>query len=268
MSLPRYVSLLKNVRTLVYVDPEADLPKKELEWVRKKHRYRSVGVAKTLLDSLPEDWQEDYFSKKPFVELSAPLPEVGELPVRLREFSSELPLHAFQSLILASSYVAPVLVLGTASFRRLEPVATWTMTSTAELPDIEIRRNLRIVGYAILDFHEEMTSSAYEALKDSAVNVLAGRNVERSLKKLDKLLEKRKKKCERDGEHRFWRLRQRGEVAERAVVAYLDLVPLMAEAIKTPEKPGARAVVELLAKATKDFTVALAPVVGFIFQLA
>jgi hypothetical protein len=266
MSLPRYVSLLKNIRTLVFADPTLPLREAELKWTIKKHRYRSVGISPYLIEEFSEIVKE-IFRKKPFVKLSHPLEETMQLPILLNEYKPKIPTYVFDTIILASSYVAPILILGIKSLEKMEALATWIMTSTVSLPEVEIRRNLRIVGYATLDFHEKMSSEAYTILNEVSRNVLAKKDVEASLKKLDKWIEKRKRLALRDGEHRFWRLKEKGEVKERPVIAYFDLAPLFAQVIHEVRKVNAHEIVSLIAKLSPNATVAFGTVTGFIFEL-
>jgi hypothetical protein len=234
-SLSRFVSLLKNVRAVAFLDPKAPLPKEELKWLAKKYRYRSIGVSGRLLASLTEDVKV-IFAKKPYVVLSSPLAEIETLTRLISNYYSDIPSYVFDSVILASCYVNPLLIVGRESYGALEKLAAWTLSSTAELSDVEIKRNTRIIGYAILDFHEKITMEAYEILKD-VKSELSG-SEEKTLKEVYGLVEKRKRLAQKDGEHRFWRLREEGELGERVVIAYLDIVPIIGQAVEDVTKAG------------------------------
>lgn len=225
VDLPRYVSLLKNLRAVVFFDPSHP-PEGELGWIRRKYRYRRAGVSEGLLEALPEE-TKSILGKKPFEILDHPVVETKRFVEALSSFVEEPP-YVLDSLVLASCYVNPMLVLGRGSFQLLRPFASWCMSSTAELPDVEIKRNLRIVGYAILDFHEKVISLAYEFLKGFSKRIdELGRLTEAESGEIENFIQERSKLAETDGKQRFWRLRREGKKLERPVIAYLDpLIPL------------------------------------------
>ena len=240
VNLPRYVSLLKNLRAIIFLDPTKKVPVEEVKWLRKKYRYRSIGIAQSLLSALNSEIRES-FMKKPFEILKFPLPEIEQFVRTVLSVKLEIPEYVIESLILASCYVNALVVLGRESFPVLRLFVAWEMKSTAELPENEVKRNLRIVGYAILDFHDKVIAEAYKTLKESS-EVMA----------------------EMDGEKRFWRLRQAGKKEERTVIAYLDVIPLISEILiqKRDEK-----LISFICGSTPNFSMALSLTPTFILQL-
>jgi len=268
-SLSHFVSLLKNVRAVAFLDPNASLPEKELKWLLRKYRYRSVGVSGQLLASFAENVKA-IFAKKPFVALSAPLAEIETLTRLISNYCLNIPSYVFDSIIMASCYVNPLLLIGRESYGVLERLAVWTLRSTSELPNVEIKRNTRIMGYAILDFHEKTTAKAYENLHNVVSKLSESEKVK--AQEIYKMVEERKRLAQRDGEHRFWRLREEGRLAERVVIAYLDIVPIIAQAVREVIETGfkensAFQLVSHISKSSSNLAMALSLVPSFVLEL-
>jgi len=263
VNLPRYVSLLKNLRAIIFLDPTKKVPVEEVKWLRKKYRYRSIGIAQSLLSALNSEIRES-FMKKPFETLKFPLPEIEHFVRTVLNVELEVPEYVIESLILASCYVNALVVLGRGSFSVLRRFVAWEMKSTAELPENEVKRNLRIVGYAILDFHDKVIAEAYKTLKETSEIINKEKDFRKARRKLEKLIEKRRKMAEMDGEKRFWRLRQAGKEEERTVIAYLDVVPLISEILiqKIDEK-----LISFICGSTPNLGMALSLTPTFILQL-
>ena len=263
VNLPRYVSLLKNLRAIIFLDPTKKVPVEEIKWLRKKYRYRSIGIAQSLLSALNSEIRES-FMKKPFETLKFPLQEIEQFVRTVLSVELEIPEYVIESLILASCYVNALVVLGRESFPVLRRFVAWEMKSTAELPENEVKRNLRIVGYAILDFHDKVIAEAYKTLKETSEIINKEKDFRKARRKLEKLIDKRRKMAEMDGEKRFWRLRQAGKEEERTVIAYLDVVPLISEILiqKRDEK-----LISFICESTPNLGMALSLTPTFILQL-
>ena len=263
VDLPRYVSLLKNLRAVIFLDPTKKFPVEEIKWLRKKYRYRSIGIAQSLLSALNSEIRES-FMKKPFEILKFPLPEIEQFVRTVLSVELEIPEYVIESLIIASCYVNALVVLGRESFPVLRRFMAWEMKSTVELPENEVKRNLRIVGYAILDFHDKVIAEAYKTLKEASEIINKEKDFRKARRKLEKLIDKRRKMAEMDGEKRFWRLRQAGKEEERTVIAYLDVVPLISEILiqKRDER-----LISFICGSTPNLGMALSLTPTFILQL-
>jgi hypothetical protein len=266
-NLPRYVSLLKNLRAVVLLDHAASIPENELKWVARKYRYRSIGVSLKLLKNLPDETRA-FFVKKPYTVLHAPLVEIETFSELVSAYDVESPSYVVDSLILASCYVNPILVLGRETYRILEPFVACSVKSASELPDLEIKRNLRIIGYAILDFHEKVTREAYVAVRKAATKITG-----KELKEVEKTIEKRRELAREDGRRRFWRLRREEKEGERPVIAYLDLFPTICKALKEisetrpDELSPAFRLISHIARSTSNLSMALSLIPAFVLQL-
>ncbi len=232
VSLPDFVALLKNLKGMLLVDAERELSEQAVKWLVSKFRYRRIGIDPAVLEEASGKAKR-LLTRKVFVPLPFPSKSIADF------CKSFLQDGLARQVVLASCYVIPGIVAGSEQWRAFEEFACWKMESTAPLPDVEVKRNLRIVGYAILDFHMEVSSKAYEALLEG---------------KLRDLLSERAEISRKDGEKRFWRLKQEGEEEKRVVVAYLD--PLRkAKREKLPQKLR-----------TEEVRLALGIVPAFVFQ--
>ena len=263
LDLPRYVRLLKNLRAVAFLDPNAEIPLEEIKWLRRRFKYRNVGISESLITALKAEAKE-LFLRKPFEILKPPLLEIENFVETILEIESKVPAYTIESLILTSCYVNVLVVLGRDSFSVLDPFVTWAMRSTAELTETEVKRNLRIIGYAMTDFHNENAGQAYESLKGVAEKILRKEDLSKVREESERLMEKRKKIAQDDGEKRFWRLRQPGEEKERIVIAYLDVMPLISKILL--QKNSSR-LVNFIAKSTVNLSMALSLIPTFILQL-
>ena len=263
LNLPKYVSLLKNLRGVAFLDPDVRLPLEEIKWLKRKYKYRNIGVSESLVMALKAEAKE-FFLGKPFEILKPPLLEIEEFIRRILEIESGVPLYAIESLILTSCYVNALVILGRDSLSVLKSFITWAMKSTVELSEIEVKRNLRIIGYAMMDFYNENTGRAYEALKEIAEKIREKEDLGEVKKELEKFMEERKKLAQDDGEKRFWRLRQTGEEKERIVIAYLDVMPLISGILL--RKDSSR-LSSFIAESTLNLSMALSLIPSFVLQL-
>ena len=150
-NLSRYVRLLKNLRAVAFLDPDLPVPIEEIKWLKRKFRYRNIGISESLVAALKDEAKE-FFLNRPFEPLKPPLFEIEEFSRLILEIESAAPEYVIESLILTSCYVNALVVLGRDSFPIFNPFIAWVMKSTIELPESEVKRNLRIIGYAITDF--------------------------------------------------------------------------------------------------------------------
>jgi len=123
---PQYLYLVKNLRGIIYFSKEVD-PSRELNWLRRKFRYRDLGVSENL--GIEVKW------KKLVI-----LPPVVDDP-------------ALDSLYQASRFLCGLILLKERSledFRRAV-VAEWR--TKEELSDRDLKFNLRLIDYAVTDLY-------------------------------------------------------------------------------------------------------------------
>jgi len=263
LNLPRYASLLKNLRGVVFLDPHVEFPVEEVRWLKRKYRYRSLGISESLVNAL-KDEEREFFLEKPFEILKPPLLEIENFIKIILEVAGEAPIYVVESLILTSCYVNALVVLGRDSLSTLNPFIIWAMRSTSELTEIEIKRNLRLIGYAIIDFYNENARQAYDVLKETAEKIREKEESEKIGELLDRFLDERKRLAGSDGEKRFWRLRQTGKEEERIVVCYLDMIPLISRILLRKESIR---LANFIYQSTLNLSMALSLIPTFILQL-
>jgi hypothetical protein len=263
VNLPRYVSLLKNLRAVAFLDPDVQFPHEEVRWLKKRYRYRNVGISQSLMAAL-KPGTRDLLKGKPFEVLDPPLPEIEELMKIIQELEPGVPEYVIESLILTSCYVNALVVLGRESLPVLDPLIAWALRSTAELNEVEVKRNLRIIGYAITDFHNENAGKAYEVLRSTAEKIKKGEDPSEVRREIEKFTEERKRLARVDGEKRFWRLRRASGEEERMVIAYLDVVPLI---LRILLREDASRLVDFVAGSTSNISMALSLIPTFVLEL-
>jgi len=127
-SEPLRLYLVKNLRGIVYFSREL-FPKTELDWLKRRFRYRELGVSESL--KLELKW------KKPLT-----LPKIDDNPI-------------LDSLFQASSFICPLIVLREESLKDFGDAVIVSLKTLEKLGDKELKFNLRLVNYAITDFYLE-----------------------------------------------------------------------------------------------------------------
>lgn len=166
--------LVKNLRGIIYLSRGVS-PEKELEWLKRKFRYRELGVSETL--KLKLEWKK-----------LLTLPKIVENPV-------------LDSLIQASSFVCPLIILKEDSLKDFGKAVVATLKTREKLGDKDLKFNIRLVNYATTDFYLKSIELA-----------------------LQSDMEGRKKLVEKDLK-RFWRVPENAD--GKTLIAYID--PLLIE---------------------------------------
>jgi len=128
ISEPFRLYLVKNLRGIVYFSREL-FPKTELNWLKRKFRYRELGVSESL--KLELKWKK-----------LLTLPKIDDDPV-------------LDSLFQASSFICPLIVLREESLKDFGDAVIVSLKTLEKLGDRELKFNLRLVNYAITDFYLE-----------------------------------------------------------------------------------------------------------------
>ena len=201
-SVARLLWLVKNLRGVLYAQQVKEAGK-TLPWLRRKFQYRNLGIGPLMKERFEAAGIQESLSKKPFVFLSHPSEGVG---IGLSLLESEVEPAFAEGLLLASFFVCPLLLLGG------QAAETWKAHALVYLPapplnDLEAKRHLRILDYAILDAHAYSADRSAAALQ-TAVDLLHKRQRTEALDALDQALEEQRKFAEKDGTQRFWRFRE------------------------------------------------------------
>jgi len=200
MGILEWASHFKNIRCVLFFDPESPLSKDAINWIVKKHRWRQIGLGKSICEL------DDRFKKHPFVLLSYPAQSIYEIAQIMSEDTS---YWIVESVILALCYSAPLICFKKEDFLKLEPFLTWVLKAE-DVPESEVMRHLRIAGYVPIDF--------FSQVKDYFLILKEGD------KKLKEAIEKRKKDAESDGKKRFWRIKEKDNAPP--FIGYVDLLPV------------------------------------------
>jgi hypothetical protein len=132
MELYQHLALAKNLRGIVYFNPKLDV-ENEVGWLKRKFRYRDLGVGKSLAD------------------------KSGCQKFRVIDMGWDERKLEVEAVKLASAFVSPLFVLKAESLKDFEKqgVLLAEIKIKEKLNDVELKRNLRLVNYSITDFYEE-----------------------------------------------------------------------------------------------------------------
>jgi len=204
---PTYVSILRNIRGLLYL-PSRKWDSDVVSWLKRKYRYRMLGVTPTLLSEFSD--RSDLLSKPPFKKLVYPSDVLRSFVERVSE---SVPRGIAESVVLASCYVTPI-VTSSEGLEKLSLLSVYRVLSEKALPENEIIRHLRIAGYTILDFHERVCWEAYNGIVKGCEGETDFKTV------VGQLLKERAGLAERDS-GRYWRFKsEKGS----PILIYLDIL--------------------------------------------
>ena len=217
MSFHVYAAIVKNLRGVLYSSAGPDEFSEKLSWLRRKFRYRSLGLPPSMFERYREIVEGKLGPK--LLRLEAPLSGLDEL-ISAYEGLTGLGYEVLEAYCYASLYVSPLMVLGEACVPDLAPLVVGRVPVGRELTDRDYKLHMRIADYTVLDFYLWATSSAEEAIRAISEGGSA-----------EGILRERKGRVEED-KRRYWRI-----ISEegRPIILYLDLLPLLAERLSTEE---------------------------------
>lgn len=205
LEIVEYTRLIKNSRGVLLYNPKKGYDDRLLGWLMGKHRYRNIGI--------PPSIYSDRFAIKPFVKLFYPDEVVERLPQQL----PDLPDYVSEALVFSLIFGCPLYILNQDIFKALEPVTIWRLKVSSLPTQDELLRNIRIAGYSIIDFYENMIENTHEVILQYLDNKVP-------ISKLKVTVGKREDIAKKDGNKRFWRMSSLPEGL--TVLAYFDLLRL------------------------------------------
>jgi len=215
----RYAALVKNLRGVVVFDLSEENVEETIKWLVNRFKYRNLGLPPCLVEKYRKDI-EKYLEGKPFKRIVYPVSELREVTSIILEETS-IPFELSESLVLASSYISPLLVLG----RRFLPFVEKLSVEVVRIcknKTLDIKQwklHLRIADYTTLDFYEK---SVIEAM-----NLIAKSHV-LSKKELNSILENRLKRIKEDTK-RYWRIKcSEG----KPFLYYIDMLNVVKDRVK------------------------------------
>jgi hypothetical protein len=200
-----YAALVKNLRGVIYLDPSEEIDE-HLNWLVNRFRYRIVGVTPSLFDSNPK-----FFTRKPFVRLVYPIESLEKL-TRLVVDVLDIEPAMSEVIVLASSYVCPILALGKKPPNRFKNLSVDRVESRLDLDNRGWKLHLRIADYTVLDLYQWSTEHA-SLLWEGKTGA--------------EFVETRKKRIVKD-KKRYWRL-EKGSSQPWTFMFYLDLAGQLAQ---------------------------------------
>lgn len=177
---PYYLHLVKNLRGIIFFS-ESVSPNTELKWLRRKFKYRELGFSETL--KLGISWRK---------------------LVSLPKIVSD---SALDSLLQASRYVCPLLILKEESLNAYLDAVIACIRTKQQLSDKDLKFNIRLVNYSITDFYLDAINLALKGDLDGRRKL-----VDRDLK-------------------RFWRIKH--EADGEPLIVYIDPL-LIGEQLENP----------------------------------
>ncbi len=217
----RLLPVVKNLRGVVWGVDEAEV-ERAWRWLRPRFQYRWLGVPPKMRAHARLGPSEAECG--PFVPLDYPSAAYHGWLEEASQGLDEQDAELLESMLLASLFVSPLLVLGMRAAARLGPWQLCEQQAPA-LSDAEAKRHMRILDYAALDAHRPVTEQVRAALERIAErsHSLSGATAKRACTQLwNRLVEFACKDCQ----SRFWRLREQvGPL--RPTVAYLHPLALI-----------------------------------------
>ena len=199
LGLSKYLALVKNLRGTVYIRDDEEL----LSWVRDRFKYRNLAVPASIEPSIGV--------RKPFVPVDYPLDSLLKLKeITLKVLKADPTF--IDSLILASCFVTPLLLIGAEASDEAKKHAVSIVDTKADMGVRDWKLHLRIADYSVLDLYTWCTSHSKRLWEGYD---------------LKKFVDERRRAIQKD-RRRYWRL-ERGKGEGRPFLAYLDLAQYLIE---------------------------------------
>ena len=190
----RYAMIVKNLRGVVAFDPSDGEALKRAEWLSKRFRYRNIGVPVSLVNA-KQDFFKDKIEGKPFRTLYYPVNVLEKLALKIGDYLGSNVLG--EALVLASTYISPLLVLSQSLLDTLSKHCVESVYTCKELDNRDWKLHLRIADYTILDMYEYSVKRAAKAL-----DILR----QDAKPSADEIVSSAKSKCAADTK-RYWRIK-------------------------------------------------------------
>ena len=199
LGLAEYLALVKNLRGTIYIKDGGEL----LSWVKDRFKYRNLAIPSSLKPHIEV--------KKPFVVVDHPFDSLLELRKMAMKRLRADPVF-LDSLILASCFVTPLLLIGAEAADEARRYAVSIVNTKVDMGVKDWKLHLRIADYSVLDLYAWCTSHSKRLWEGYDLN---------------KFVDERRRAVQKD-RRRYWRL-ERGEGEGRPFLAYLDLAQYLIE---------------------------------------
>ncbi len=213
----RYAALVKNLRGIVLFDLSEENVSEAIKWLASRFKYRNLGLPPTLIEKYGGEIGK-YLGGNPFRKIVYPIPELEKLSSIVSE-EAKIPYELSESLVLASTYISPLLVLGNKFIRFIEKLAVETVRVCGKLNVKQWKLHLRIADYTVLDFYEKSVLEAMQLIAKPHVSLE---------KELNTILEIRLKRIREDTK-RYWRIKCSEGTS---FLYYIDMLNVLKNRIK------------------------------------
>ena len=197
-----FVSMLKLIRGVLCLieKPQENV----IKWLRRSIRWRPIGAGFKTIRLL----KHYGFTSKMIKPLPYPCSE-------LKEAANLVSMHGLEeivaeAIILASTYIVPVIILDNVVLDKLRKTNTvaYEVLSQKELKDKDIKLHMRIAEYSVKDYHIEVISRIEKAIEEN---------------KLQEEVKWREKLCIKDSK-RYWRIKQN---KGKTLIVYIDILRVL-----------------------------------------
>ncbi len=213
----RYAALVKNLRGIVLFDLDEENVSEAIRWLANRFKYRNLGLPPTLTEKYGGEVGK-YLGGSPFRKIVYPIPELEKLSSIVSE-EAEIPYELSEGLVLASTYISPLLVLGSRFVGFVENLAVETVRVCGKLDVKQWKLHLRIADYTVLDFYEKSVLEAMELIRKRHVL---------TEEELNSVLEARLKRI-REDTRRYWRIKcSEG----KPFLYYIDMLNVLKNRVK------------------------------------
>jgi hypothetical protein len=259
---PIYISILKNVRGVVYFDKNEEISK-EIKWLSRHFRYRYLGIGKELFKNIKSEDIKLTLSKNPFIQLSYPSKFTEEFISSLANISGMNKI-LIESLLLSSCYVSPIFITGNKALKECEPLILHSLKTLSKLNDRELKFHLRVADYGVIDLHRKTTMEGWDKIKKASHYILTNKFSD-AIKILESLIKERKKTAVKDCEKRYWRLISEKKEGKIKTVVYMDPCLIIQKSFKNEQK--ALELSKLILNSIPEISINFALITGFFISI-
>ncbi len=214
----KYAALVKNLRGVVLFDLREEGVKNSIKWLMNRFKYKNLGLPPSLFEKY-KDELKDYLKGRPLRRIVYPVIELKDMAEILsNNFST--PFEVFEALILASSYISPLLVLGSRFIPYIESLSSEVVRICKDkVMDVrQWKLHLRIADYSIIDIYEQSVMEAMEVISKFKLGSL----------EIEQILRNRREKIKIDT-NRYWRIKcSKG----KPFLYYVDMLSVVKNMLK------------------------------------
>lgn len=188
VSFAYYAALVKNLRGVLLFDPGDEGAWSRVSWLRRRFRYRNLGVT----PSVSGPRVEDLLESRVFRRLYYPLRAYEEFVGVLR--SADIDGLFAEAAVLSSAYISPLLLLSEGYLDLVRKYSLGEVRVCKELGDRDWKLHIRIADYSILDSYETMVERSIEYVRAASNEEVR-----------ERILTERRAFVEKDS-RRYWRI--------------------------------------------------------------